>query len=212
METLVTPTSAPLIHKPSDYGSRECDEMTQHMRDGVGHLLELFRSGPSLLKVTLRQIPRQTWRWRPRPYRSTIHEMVLELAESEAGLYVTFRQWIAQPDSPLGELANGSRSRSPVYFDQTVLESLKIISHLRRSTYRLLCNLPDHCWGYTTVQPRNGSIALKQWLAIQERHIPMSVQSMRDNHASWIRMHPPKKPDVKSSLSSGNSEESLEAK
>jgi hypothetical protein len=171
----------------------------ERTQDAVGHLLEQFRSGPSLLKATLHQIPGQMWRWRPRPSCPTIHEMVLELAESEAGLYVTFRQWIAQPDSPLSVLANPVRPRSPVDFDQTVSESLKIISHLRRSTYRLLCNLPSRCWDYTTAP--DGSITLKQWLVIQERHIPTSVQNIRDNHATWIRMHPSRRPDMKPAFS-----------
>ncbi len=186
--------------------------MIQHMRDGMGRLLELFRNGPYLLKATLCQIPRQMWRYRPRPYRPSIHEMVVELAESEAGIYVMSRQRIAQSDNPLSELASQSRPRSPVYFDQTVLESLKIISYLRRSTYRLLCNLPDHCWDYTVVHPRDGSITLRQWLVIQERHIPMSVQSMWGNHDTWIRMHPIKKTHVKSSLGSESSPESLGVK
>lgn len=191
----------PLSHMPSDNSVFEgMRGMSQRMRDGVERLLELFRIGPSLLNATLRQVPRQIWRYRPRPYRPSIHDMVVELAESEAGLYVMSRQWIAQPNGSLSELASRSRPGSPVFFDQTVLESLKIISHLRRSTYRLLCNLPDHCWDYTTVHSRDDSITLKQWVAIQERHIPMSVQSMRDNHDIWIRMHPAKKRHVKSSL------------
>jgi hypothetical protein len=207
------PLSAPFNHKPSDDSlSREHGEMMQRVRDGVERVLELFRSGPSLLNATLRQIPRQMWRYRPRPYRASIHDMVVELAESEAGVYVMSRQWIAQPNSPLSEVASRSRPRSPLYLDQTVLESLKIISYLRRSTYRLLCNLPDDCWGYTAVQPWEGSITLKQWLALQERHIPMSVQSMWSNHDTWIRMHPAKKTHVKSSLGSESSPESLEVK
>lgn len=186
--------------------------MIQHVREDVGHLLELFRIGPSLLNAALRQFPRQMWRYRPRPYRPSIHEMIVELAESEAGLYVMSRQWTAQTNSPLSELSCPSRLRSPAYFDQTVLESLKIISYLRRSTYGLLCNLHDHCWDHTAVHPRDGSITLKQWLVIQERYIPMSVHSMWGNHDTWIRMHPAKKTHVKSSLGSESSPESLEAK
>jgi hypothetical protein len=201
----------PLITTPrTTVFSRECEEMMQPMRDGVGRLLELFRSGPSLLKDTLRQIPRQMWRYRPRPYRPSIQEIVVELAESEARLYVTSRRWIAEPGGPLSELTSRSRWRSAACFDQTVLESLKIISHLRRSTYRLLSNLPDHCWDFTAVHPRDGSITLKQWLVIQERHIPMSVQSMQGNLATWIRMRPAKKSRVKSSLGSETSQEPLE--
>lgn len=213
MESLLPLHPQPLNQKLSDHSLFEgCEEMMEHMGDGVERLLELFRIGPSLLNVTLRQIPRQMWRYRPRPYRLSIHEIVVELAESEVGLYVMSRQWIAQPNSPLIELASRFRPGSPVCFDQTVLESLKIISYLRKSTYRLLCNLPDHCWDYTTVHSQDGSITLKQWLGIQERHIPMSVQSMRHNHDSWIRMHPAKKPHVKSSLGSESLPESLEMK
>ncbi len=180
------------------------------MREEVGRLLESFRIGPSLLKAALRQFPRQMWRYRPRPDRPSIHDMVVELAESEASLYVMSRQWIIQPGAALQETAGRSRPGPSFFFDQTVLESLKIISHLRRSTYKLLCNLPDHCWDYTAVHPRDGSIALNQWLMGQERHIPALVEQMRANYDSWVKMHPAKK--LKSSDGLENSAESLEVK
>jgi hypothetical protein len=186
--------------------------MIRHMREEVGRLLESFRISPSLLSAALRQYPRQMWRYQPRPDRPSIHDMVVELAESEASLYVMSRRWIIQPGPSLTETLNRSRQRPPVYFDQTVLESLKIISCLRRSTYRLLSNLPDHCWNYTSVHPREGSITLNQWLTIQERQISVSIDHMRTNYASWIRLHPAKKVQVKSPDESENAPQSVEVK
>ncbi|HEV2288010.1 MAG TPA: hypothetical protein VGR81_03560 [Candidatus Acidoferrales bacterium] len=124
--------------------------------------------------------------------------MVIELTEAEASSYVMSRQWVAQPGTPLNELAGRSRVRSFVYFDQTVLESLRIISYLRRSTYRLLYNLPENCWDYTAAHPRNDSLTLHQWLMILERTIPRSVEQMHMNYDSWIKTHPAKKLRVKS--------------
>jgi len=186
--------------------------MIRHAREGVRHLLESFRIGPSFLSVALRQFPRQMWRYWPNPERPSIHDMIVELAESEASLYVMSRQWIVQPGASLTETFDRSGPQPSVYFDQTVLESMKIISHLRRSTYRLLSNLPDHCWSYPAVHARWGSITLDQWLAIQERQIPVSIEHMRANYASWMETYPARKMRVKSPDESENAPQYLEVK
>jgi hypothetical protein len=41
---------------------------------------------------------------------------------------------------------------------------------------------------------RDGKTTLQTWLERQERHIPHHIEQMKENHALWLKSHPPRKP------------------
>lgn len=164
------------------------------MRDEIRRELESFGFGPSLLQATLRQLPKKMWCYQPRTDRWSIHDMVIHLADAEAGVYVRSRGFIAEPGSASPEFDSHRWRLSLGYFNQSVREALDIIFQLRKSTHRLLCTLPDHMWDSNVTHARLGSITLKRWVTIQQRHIPHHIEQMRDNYDSWIKIHPSRKP------------------
>jgi hypothetical protein len=160
----------------------------------------------------LRQFPKKMWCYRPSEDRWSIHDLVIQLAESEAIMYINCWQLIAEPGSTLIELDSQREAVSFVYFNQDVRESLKIISELRKSTYKLLCALPNHTWNNIVIHPREGSITLDSWMRIQERGIPVCIEHMQSNYNSWVKTRPTKEPAMSSNLISDNSSDSVEMK
>jgi hypothetical protein len=152
--------------------------------------LESFAFGPSLLQATLRQFPKKMWCYQPGEDRRSIHDLVIQLAESEASTFLNCRHLIAEPGSAAVEFDTSRGTRSFVYFNQGVRESLKIISHLRKSTCGLLSALPDRVWDNIVNYPPEGCITLNRWMMIQERRIPICIEQMRSAYNSWIKAHP----------------------
>jgi hypothetical protein len=179
------------------------------MREEVRRELELFRLGPTLLKAALRQFPKKMWCYQQRDDRLSVHDLVIQLAEAEATMYVRCRQFIAEPASATVEFGYRAGARSFVYFHQDVRDSLKIIAQLRKATYRLLCALPDHLFDTVVIDARFGSIPLNRWIMIQQRHLPACIEQMRKNYNSWIKAHPPRKPATKQGFAPDDSQESL---
>jgi DinB superfamily len=164
------------------------------MREEIRKELELFGFGPTLLQAALRQLPKKMWCYQPRSDRWSIHDIVIHLADAEANAYIRCRGFIAEPSNTVPEFDSGRWRQSLGYFNQSVREALDIIIHLRKATHKLLCALPDHTWENNVTHPRLGTITLKRWMTIQERHIPHHIEQMRDNYSSWSKLHPARKP------------------
>ncbi|HKS83524.1 MAG TPA: DinB family protein [Candidatus Acidoferrales bacterium] len=163
-------------------------------REDKRQVLESFGRAPALLSGALRQFPKKMWLYRPTADRWSIHEIILHLADSEAGAYVRCRHFIAEPGSSVPRIDGARWAESLGYFHQSTREALEIIRRLRKMTYQLLVSLPDPVWAHTVELPRDGAINLQTWLEKQERHIPHHIDQMRENHSLWLKTHPPRKP------------------
>src|ERR1700733_1028504 len=181
------------------------------MRENIQAELKSFGYGPHLLKAALRGLPKKMWCYRSGNSRWSIHDLIIHLAESEASLYLCSRQFIADPGSTLIEFDSRRGDRSLVDFHQSARESLKIISQLRKATYLSLCALPDHVWDNILIHPHSGSITLHRWMVVQQGHIPIRVNQMRDIHSDWSKTHAPRRRN-ESRLVAENSAQPLEIK
>src|SRR5271168_806625 len=171
-------------------------------QDSRRQKLESLGRAPALLSAALRQFPKKMWIYKPANERWSIHEIILHLADSEASAYVRCRAYIAEP--AVSQSAKFSASRwagSLGYFHQSTREALEIIRRLRKMTYQLLITLPESVWSNTVEHPRDGQITLQQWVELQERHIPHHIEQMKQNHAIWLKTHPPRKPATPSTRS-----------
>jgi hypothetical protein len=157
-------------------------------------MLESFGRSPALLSAALREFPRKMWLYKPVGDRWSIHEIILHLADSEAGAYILCRHFIAQPGSAPVEFDPARWADSLGYFHQSTREALEIIRRLRRMTYQLLVTLPDPVWSHTIVQSTPGEIRLERWVELQEQHIPHHLAQMRENYNEWLGRNPPRKP------------------
>jgi DinB superfamily len=155
--------------------------------------LESFGRSPALLSAALREFPRKMWLYKSSADRWSIHEIILHLADSEAGAYILCRHFIAEPGSAPKEFDPARWADTLGYFHQSTREALEIIRRLRRMTYQLLVTVPDSVWSHTIVQCKSGEIALERWVELQEQHIPHHVAQMRDNYDAWLKRNPPRK-------------------
>lgn len=160
------------------------------MREEIRRLLDSYGFGPSILQAALRQLPKKMWCYRPREDRWSVHDLVVQLAELEACAYMNCRQLIAVSGGSALEIDFRGDARSFISFNQSVRESLKIISHLRKSSCRLLLALPDSLWDNVVIHPRDGSMTLHRWLVAQDRQIPFRIEQMRRIHLLWTRTQP----------------------
>src|SRR5271156_5820621 len=146
-----------------------------------------------MLSAALRQFPKKMWLYKPSPDRWSIHEIILHLADSEAGSYVRCRHLIAQPGAPIVKLDTARWAGSLGYFHQSTREALDIIRRLRKITHHLLLAVPEPVWLHVVEHPGHGEISLELWIERQERHIPRHVEQMIQNYETWLRSHPPRK-------------------
>jgi DinB superfamily len=159
------------------------------MREELRRELDSFGFGPSLLQAALRRFPKKMWCYQPCGDRWSIHDTVIHLADSEASSYVRCRQFIADPGSTDLKFDGRRWARSLHYFEQSALGAIQVIFQLRKSTHSLLSSLPDHLWDNAVVDAALGSITLKRWMTIQERHIPGHIVQMSENYNAWIATH-----------------------
>jgi hypothetical protein len=162
--------------------------------EGRQKRLEAFGRGPALLSEALRKYPKKMWLYRPATDRWSIHEIILHLADSEAEGYVRCRQFIAQPGSPLLVYNASTWASSLGYFHQSTREALGLITRLRKMTYQILQYIPDPVWANTAQHPKQGTIALGEWLDIQSGHIPHHIEQIRGNYAAWLKTHRQRRP------------------
>jgi hypothetical protein len=174
------------------------------MREDRRQVLESFGRAPALLSAALRQFPKKMWLHKPVEDRWSIHEIILHLADSEASAYVRCRRFIAEPGSPVLKMDGARWAGSLGYFHQSTREALEIIRRLRKMTYQLLITVPEPVWSNTVEHPRDGQITLQGWLELQERHIPHHIEQMKQNHAVWLKTHPPRKPATPSNRSNAS--------
>lgn len=169
--------------------------------------LESFGNAPLLLSAALKQLPKKMWLYKPSPEKWSIHDVILHLADSEATAYICCRRLIAEPGSPVLNFDPALWAGTLGYFHQSTKEALEIIRRLRRMTYSVLKGLPDQVWFHTVEDPRDGRVSLETFLEIQEQHIPHHIKQMNRNHASWLRLHPPRKPATRPSSRASMSSE-----
>jgi len=175
------------------------------MHDERRKKLESFGNAPVILSAALRQFPKKMWLYKPSAGRWSIHEIILHLADSEAGAYIRCRRFIAEPGSSVEEFDAARWAGSLGYFYQSTREALEIIRRLRKMTFQLLIRLPDSVWQLRAEQPVGGDLCLEDWLTRQEQHIPHHIEQMRHNYQMWFSTHPPRKPATPSGRSAASS-------
>jgi hypothetical protein len=160
------------------------------MPEDLRRELDSFGRGPSILQAALRRFPKKMWCYQPSADHGSIHDTVIHLADSEVSSYVQCRQCIANPESTELKFDGPRWARSLHYFEQSALGAIQVIFQLRKSTHSLLSSIPDHLWDNTVLDEALGSITLKRWLTVQERHIPGHIDQMRENYNAWVATHP----------------------
>ena len=148
--------------------------------------IELYGKGYDLLIETLKDIPKEMWKFKPAPKEWSVHEVLIHLADSESNGALRVRKLIVEPG---GTLMGYDQDRWAIeldYHDQNYEDTLEIVRLVRKTTYALLKKQPDEVFAHTVVHPEyEEPYTFEQWLNIYPDHIPGHIEQIRNNYKIW---------------------------
>lgn len=148
--------------------------------------IELYGRGYDLLMETLKDVPREMWKFKPVPKEWSVHEVLVHLADSESNAALRARKLIAEPG---GTLMGYDQDRWAVvldYHDQSYEDALEIVRLVRKTTYELLKKQPEVVFEHHVRHPEyEEPYTFEQWLDIYAAHIPGHIEQIRNNYKIW---------------------------
>src|SRR5438046_862936 len=101
---------------------------------------KIHRFGSGFIRLTdeLRQVPKEAINFRVKKDVWNINEIVIHLADLEAGAYVNFRRAAAEPTQRIFAFDKDQWAESLYYYSQPHEHSLRLFRILRASNYVLL--------------------------------------------------------------------------
>lgn len=100
--------------------------------------IESYSNAYQTLVETIRQFPREMWRYRAAHDPWTIHEILVHIADSEANSFIRARRAIAEPGSAVLGYDELAWARNLRYEEQSADDALKLFKWLRGNTYKLI--------------------------------------------------------------------------
>ena len=159
-----------------------------------------YGRAPDQLAKALREFPRKMWRYKPGPYRWSIHEIIVHVADSEANSYIRCRCFVAEPGKTLMAYDENQWALSLRYHEQDVDKAVELIRLLRQASLRLIESLPESAWAHTVFHPEGGNMCLDDWLTIYDNHIPEHIRQMQATHEAWRAEREGRRPDPEKTL------------
>jgi hypothetical protein len=148
--------------------------------------IELYGRGYDLLIETLRDIPREMWRFKPEPAEWSVHEVLVHLADSESNAALRARKLIVEPGGVLMGYDQDKWTIELDYHAHSVEDALEIVRLVRKTTYELLKKQPDDVFEHSVRHPEyDEPYTFEQWLDIYSAHIPGHIEQIRNNYKIW---------------------------
>ncbi|MCS6992126.1 MAG: hypothetical protein NZL95_09755 [Chitinophagales bacterium] len=126
----------------------------------------------------LRQVPRESIKFRLRPDEWNINEIVIHLADMEASAYVNLRRAVAEPTQRIFAFDKDLWVEALPYYQKAIGPSLKLFRLLRASNYLLLKNIDQHIWLHTIYYENHGQITLEDLVDLYEKHLDRAVHEI----------------------------------
>lgn len=161
--------------------------MDKHERDSK---IELYGRGYDLLMETLKDIPREMWKFKPEPKEWSVHEVLVHLADSESNAALRARKLIVEPSGALMGYDQDKWAIELDYHDQSWEDALEIVRLVRKTTHELLKKQPDEVFEHTAKHPEyDEPYTFEKWLNIYSAHIPGHIEQIRNNYKIWRDRH-----------------------
>ena len=93
--------------------------------------IELYGRGFDLLIETLKDIPREMWKFKPEPKEWSVHEILVHLADSESNAALRARKLIVEPGGTLMGYDQDQWTVALDYHDQDYDDALEIVRLVR---------------------------------------------------------------------------------
>lgn len=148
--------------------------------------IELYGKGYDLLLETLKDIPREMWKFKPEPKEWSVHEVIIHLADSESNAALRARKLIVEPGGTLMGYDQDQWANTLDYHDQNTDDALETVRLVRKTTYELLKKQPDDVFAHTVKHPEyDEPYTFEQWLDIYSAHIPGHIEQIGNNYKIW---------------------------
>lgn len=148
--------------------------------------IELYGKGFDLLLETLKDIPREVWKFKPEPKEWSVYEVLIHLADSESNAALRARKLIAEPGGTLMGYDQDKWAVELDYHDQSYEDALNIVRLVRKTTYELLKKQPDEVFEHSVKHPEyDEPYTFEKWLSIYSEHIPGHIEQIRNNYKIW---------------------------
>ncbi len=154
--------------------------------------IQRFGSGFIRLTDELRQVPKEAIDFRTKKDVWNINEIVIHLADLEAGAFVNFRRAIAEPTQKIFAFDKDQWAESLFYYSHPYDSSLKLFRFLRAGNYVLLKNLEERDWLHTVNYDGHGQILLEDLLDMYEKHLDKAIHEIALTAELYRKLHPMK--------------------
>ena len=148
--------------------------------------LELYSKGHALLLETLKDIPREMWKFKPDSKEWSVHEVLVHLADSESNAALRARKLIVEPGGTLMGYDQDKWTVELDYHDQSYEDSLEIVRLVRKTTYELLKKQNDEVFDHWVKHPEyEEPYTFDDWINIYSAHIPGHIEQIKNNYKIW---------------------------
>ena len=148
--------------------------------------IELYGEGYDMLMETLKDIPREMWKFKPEQNEWSVHEVLVNLADSESNAALRARMLIVQPGGVVMGYDQDKWTIELNYHDQSWEDALEVVRLARKTTYKILKEQPDEVFNHTVKHPEyDEPYTFEQWLNIYSAHIPGHMEQIKNNYLIW---------------------------
>lgn len=154
--------------------------------------IQRYGSGYIRLTDELRQVPHEAIGYRTKKDVWNIKEIIIHLADLEAGAYVNFRRAVAEPTQKIFAFDKDQWAESLFYYGNSYYPSLRLFRMLRASNYVLMKNLEEHSWLHTVNYESHGQISLEDLLDLYEKHLDKAIHEMALITELFLKLNPGK--------------------
>lgn len=148
--------------------------------------IELYGKGYDMLLETLKDIPREMWKFKPEPGEWSVHEVLVHLADSESNAALRARKLIVEPGGMLMGYDQDKWTVGLDYHDQSYEDALDILRLVRKTTYDLLKKQPEEVFEHSVRHPEyEEPYTFEQWLNIYAAHVPGHIEQIKNNYQIW---------------------------
>lgn len=150
--------------------------------------IESFGKGFNAISETLKNLPKEMWKFKPSPKEWSVHEIIIHLADSEANSYIRCRRFIAETGNTVMAYDQDLWANKLNYHDQNPDDALELFRLLRVMTYNMIKDLPEKTWANVIYHPENGLMSMDEWLNIYEEHPYKHAGQMKRNFEKWRKV------------------------
>ena len=152
--------------------------------------IELYGRGYDMLIETLKNIPKEMWKFKPEPKEWSVHEIIIHLADSESNSALRVRKLIVEPGGMLMGYDQDKWAIELNYHEQNTDDALEVLRLARKTTYELLKRQPDEVFTHSIIHPEMSEpYTFEKWLNIYPKHVPGHIDQIKNNYKIWRDRH-----------------------